>query len=166
MNEPKPLPPLSLLFEIFEVDSSSPSGLRNRFTRGKAKAGEPSGRRMPSGYYQISVKGEYYYSHRVILAMRTGEDHPKLYCDHKDRDNTNNNPLNLRWTTYEQNNANKAKVLRHSSCRQYPKGVSRLSCGGSKPYRARATIDGKMTYLGVFATIEEASEAVRAAYSA
>tara|TARA_Y100000004_G_scaffold196022_1_gene264750 strand:+ start:1700 stop:2206 length:507 start_codon:yes stop_codon:yes gene_type:complete len=167
MNIAKPLPPLSVLFDRYYVDSTSPSGLRNRVTlnRATAKKDEPAGRLQPNGYYQLGVNGSHYYAHRIILAMRTGVDRPDMYTDHKDRNNRNNHPFNLRWTTYEQNNANKTKVLRHSPQRKYPKGVSRLSCGGKKPYRARATVNGKMTYLGVFATAQEASEAVELAYS-
>ena len=166
MNNPKPLPPLSVLFDRYYVDSTSPSGLRNRVTLNnkKAKKGEPSGRLQPNGYYQVAVKGSNYYAHRIILAMKTGVDRPDMYSDHKDRNNRNNHPFNLRWTTFEQNNANKTSVLRHPSQRKYPKGVSRLSYGGSKPFRARATVNGNMKYLGVFATAEEASEVVRAAY--
>jgi len=167
MNTPKPLPPLSVLFDRYYVDSTSPSGLRNRVTLNSAtaKKDEPAGRLQPNGYYQLGVSGSLYYAHRIILAMKTGVDRPDMYSDHKDRNNRNNHPFNLRWTTYKQNNENKAKIHRHSSRRKYPKGVSRLSCGGSRPYRARATINGKMTYLGVFATVGEASSAVEQAYS-
>ena len=80
----KPLPSVELLKERFEIDPTIPSGLKWKITpiggRGK-KPGDPAGRRITGGYYQISINNTYHISSRVIWKMVTGND-PKEVIDH------------------------------------------------------------------------------------
>ena len=152
----KPLPSLDILFNQFAVDSSSPSGLiciKAKY-RGRYKVGEPCGCRGHDSYL-VTVDGVQYAAHRLIMAMVSGEDHPELEVDHKDRDSWNNHPFNLRWATRKEQLDNRGPINNWGKCL---KGVTR-SGNASKPYKAQGVRDGKRCYLGVFATEEEAHAA-------
>ena len=89
------LPSPESLFDLFYVDSTSPTGLRYARDRHKCRAGEVAGW-SEGRYASVYVDGEQFKAHRVVLAMRSGCD-PGLEVDHVDRDSWNNHPFNLRW---------------------------------------------------------------------
>ena len=101
----KPLPSVELLKEKFEIDPTSPSGLRWKIIpiggRGK-KPGDLAGRKVYKGYWQVSIGGQYFYASRVIWKMVTGND-PKEVIDHIDGDNQHNNFNNYQDITQQQN---------------------------------------------------------------
>jgi len=101
----KPLPSVELLKEKFEVDPTSPSGLRWKIIpiggRGK-KPGDLAGKKSYKGYWQVSIGGQYFYASRVIWKMVTGND-PKEVIDHIDGDNQHNNFNNYQDITQQQN---------------------------------------------------------------
>lgn len=93
--------------------------------------------------------------HRVIL------DPPEdLEIDHINRDPLDNRRCNLRIVTGSENCQN--KVARSDSSTGI-KGVYRTGSSRHKPFVADIQVNGKRKYLGRFATISEAAEAVREA---
>ena len=105
----KPLPSVELLKERFEIDPTTPSGLRWKVNpRGPwAYAGDPTGRPIPgTGYYQTKVNGEHFYNSRLIWKMSTGKD-PENVIDHIDNNPSNNNISNLRDVTQRENLLNR-----------------------------------------------------------
>lgn len=76
--------------ELFELSSSSPSGLvwkvapRNK----KRQVGEMAGTKMKDReYYFVSIKGKAYYAHRVAYFLQTGKNPGSMVVRHA-TDNT------------------------------------------------------------------------------
>lgn len=118
----RPLPPLSFLDELFEVDETSPSGLRRiKTTSANAQAGDVAGMCVPRTRYwvvAITYKKEKrsYYVHRLIYAMVTRKNIDNTFIDHIEGENKTNVIGNLREATHQQNmrNRGKSKVKRTS----------------------------------------------------
>jgi len=72
---------------------------------------------------------------------------------------SDNRRSNLRRTTNALNQANRRRVRSKSGF----KGVSSDSTKRERPWRAHITIEGRMKYLGGYATPEEAARAYDAA---
>ena len=100
----KPLPSVDELFDLFYVDSSSPTGLRYAKARHKCKPGQVAGW-LEDRYAAVYINKRVVKAHRVVLKMKTGED-PDLEVDHIDRNARNNHPFNLRWVDRNTNAAN------------------------------------------------------------
>ena len=149
----KPLPPIDELFERFEPDSTSPSGLKYAASAGNRKKGDVAGSKRADGYYSVQVNGFTFFTHRIVHAMRTGGDDPSMTVDHKDRNPQNNHPFNLRWATMSEQCYNRRNFGR------YLKGVSHKKACKSKPYQAAIFVNSKMKNLGHYATEEEAHQA-------
>jgi len=88
------------------------------------------------------------FMHDLIMGTRPGEQ-----IDHKSGDGLDNRRSNLRPTTNALNQANRRRVQSKSGF----KGVSWDSTKRERPWRAHITIDGRMKFLGAFATPEEAA---------
>ena len=150
----KPLPPIDELFDRFYVDSTSPSGLRYaRTIHYNAKQGAFAGYQANTGRYHVTIGGQSYLSHRIVMALRCGYDLVDMTVDHNDRNHENNHPFNLRWADYSlqgRNQRNRGK---------YPKGVTFKKANKSKPYYAQAKIEGRMKCLGYYASEQEAHQA-------
>lgn len=109
----------------------------------------------PNGYYSIG-----YWTNKKVMHTRrthliwwaaTGEWPPQM-TDHIDRDPTNDTISNLRLSSARDNRNNQGRSL--------PRGV--CLHGGTataKPYKAQIRAEGKVKYLGIYASVEEASEA-------
>lgn len=99
----------------------------------------------PDGYKPLYVADDthcmYVSYHAAVWALANGRP-PAHHIDHKDRDNTNNHPLNLREATDQQNAAN-AKARGGTS--RY-RGVSKEA----GRWRAGIRVNGKRHYLGKF----------------
>lgn len=99
------------------------------------------------GYLITTLNGKQVKAHRVIWKMIYGTE-PK-HIDHDDHNRANNAQLNLKESSYAQNNRNKVKYARNSSghtgIHQTPEGT----------WMARL---GKR-YLGTHPTLEEAIKA-------
>lgn len=92
--------------------------------------------------------------HRFILDAPAG-----VQVDHADGDGLHNWKTNLRLCDASQNAANSGGRGRTSKYTPF-KGVSFLKKGGSKPWMARiGDGSGRYSYIGVFATAEEAARA-------
>lgn len=100
------------------------------------------------GYpYRGDCHGGDVYLHRFIWDLSGGADTPEV--DHKDLDQLNCRRGNLRAATHAQNMRNRARHINNRS------GFKGVVAYGSK-WRANISIGGRDTYLGTFATPEEA----------
>lgn len=108
----------------------------------------------PDGYLLVALykdcKRNHMKVHRLLGKAYIPNPENKPQIDHIDRNTQNNNIENLRWATKSENQRNKTV----SGAVPF-KGVSEK---GNR-FRARIRIDGKLKYLGLYDTPEEASEA-------
>lgn len=86
----KTLPPLTLLAEMFSIVDGV---LIRKTDVGPMKAGSPAGGLTKKGFRKVKVKGVYYYAHRLIYYMQTGEQ--PIAIRHIDGDRTNDLIENL-----------------------------------------------------------------------
>jgi hypothetical protein len=102
------LPSVELLKERFEIDPTTPSGLRWKVNpKGPwAYKGDPTGSPNNIGYYQTKINGVHFLNSRLIWKMVTGND-PKEVIDHIDNNPLNNNISNLRDVTQRENSLNR-----------------------------------------------------------
>lgn len=149
----KPIP-LDRCFELFYVDSTSPSGLRNAVDRHRSPKDRIAGWKVVNprqGYttHLVYVDGKCYQSHRIVYAMATGHVDP-FEVDHIDQDSLNNHPFNLRAASRSSQCINKT----HPNATGKYRGVMR---NGSKwAYEIRRRSQGVRIYEGGFITEHEA----------
>lgn len=123
--------------------------LGNRISVGST-AGSPI-----DGYIRIAIDGKVYRAHRLAWFYMTGV-WPLALIDHKDTNRSNNVWENLREATRPQNNQNRAV---HKNSLTGVKGVGFIESSGR--YSANIKHNKIHYYLGTFATMSEATEAVR-----
>lgn len=92
------------------------------------------------------------YMHRQILGLQHGDG---LQSDHINHDTLDNRRENLRVVTNRMNGENRRDQSK------YGPGIQKLKRKRSKPFIARAKVDGRNRYIGYFSTAEEAREARR-----
>lgn len=146
----KAIPPIDHLFDLFYVDSSSPTGLRWAEKRRARDAGTVAGhvhKTSNRAYIEVPKYGRYL-SYRIVQCMKTGEDSP-LEVDHIDRDCTNNHPFNLRWANHSEQQVN-------TPSRPSRLGVRNVYRTRSGLYEVRVWRGGLLRRKGGFATIDEA----------
>jgi hypothetical protein len=156
----KPLPPLELLQELFELDESSRLIYKKRDgAHSRQKPGSEAGYLHPHGYRMVCVNGSNYFTHRIIWSLRHGHDPGNFQVDHINGDRADNRPSNLRLCTPAQNRLNtKLRPNNKSGIR----GVYFEPGRGKRRWCASY----KNKKLGRFATKEEAAMAVAAAVQA
>lgn len=111
-------------------------------------AGRAAGTVRHDGYVQIALFGRFFAAHRIVWALVNGAL-PYGEIDHINGVRADNRPANLRLVTRSQNRMN-------SRARgKWPKGVHRTRNG---TFAAQIKRDGVTTYLGCYATPEEAHE--------
>lgn len=123
---------------------------------GKLNAGAVAGSPNGSGYVHIQIAKKLHKAHRLAWLYMTGE-WPTLFIDHRNMITGDNRWDNLRQATRSQNACNKGVP---NTSKSGVKGVESMPNG---TFLADVTIDGKNTYLGTFATLEEAHAVVCAA---
>lgn len=104
------------------------------------------------GYHQIGVGKKKYLAHRLAFLWMTGE-WPPACVDHIDMNRANNSWTNLRLATKAQNNVNANRPRNNTSGYVGVRYAERL-----KKWRAYITVDRRQKHLGVFETMELASE--------
>lgn len=115
------------------------------FRRGKI--GKVAGYFNNGGYTIIRWKNHDYYAHRLAFLFVTGTM-PDI-VDHANKKNSDNRWVNLREASKSQNNFNSVPRL---TCKGLPRGITPCL----SKYEARFYANGKVHYLGVFTTVEEA----------
>lgn len=123
----------------------------------KVKFGSTAGKVRPKGYVEIRVNLVSYFAHRLAWLYMTGS-WPEADIDHINRDPSDNRFSNLRPASRSQNLCNVGAL---STSKTGIRGVDLHKATGK--YRARIRSDGKRIELGLFASIEDAAEAYRAA---
>jgi len=122
---------------------------------GNIPAGSRAGRPNTDGYLQISIDNKRYMASRLAWLYMRGE-WPPAEIDHINNDRADNRFAKLRLATHAQNCANR-RVCRTKTVPL--KGVRKAKL----KWRADIRINGRMTYLGLFATAERANAAYAAA---
>lgn len=165
------LPPIELLRECFDyspetgelrwkerpVEHFSRPCMRDNWNR--QNAGKVITSITGSGYIRVRIYKVCYMAHRVIFAMMTGKE-PKAEIDHINRNRSDNRWCNLREASKSENRANAS--LRKDN-QLGVRGVSLFKQGNYVRYVAEICMNGKRRRLGYFSTIEEASDAYKAA---
>jgi hypothetical protein len=123
----------------------------------RAKIGDIAGSAAEAGYRRIRIAGRSYRAHQLAWLYMTGEwGRPTI--DHRDRDPANNRWSNLRRATRSNNNANRRRQRDNTSGF---KGVQFDRKSGR--WIARLGKNGRIFYLGRFATPQAAHEVYMAA---
>lgn len=139
--------------ELFYIDESSPSGLRNKVARGsRAPKDAITGSKTSRGYFKVGCKGKTYLVHRIVYVLQFGEIPENMLVDHRDTDPSNNKVSNLRLATSTQNQYNKG------SFRDLPKGIYIDPRNSTNPYKVEFQVGGKLKYFGSYPTVDQAIE--------
>lgn len=126
---------------------------RGRFS---ALVGSRAGALREDGYRQIKINGKYIKEHRLAWYLTFGE-WPPCEIDHIDGNRSNNAIANLRPAT-KADNAHNRRLNKNSSTGV--KGVSLHKQTGK--YQATIMIGRSSVYLGLYETLGEAEEVVKA----
>jgi hypothetical protein len=102
----------------------------------------------------IEINSKAYFVHRLVWLIAYGE-FPSAFLDHINRDRQDNRISNLRAATLAENNQNiTRKKLKNFDM---PPGVSPQK----NRWRAEIGLNNKSIYLGIFKSVELASQAYR-----
>ena len=144
------------LLALFEYDPVV-GDLIWRVTNNVVTAGSIAGYVENSGYVRFEFKGIKYSAHRAVWIMHNGEIPAGMMIDHRNGIKFDNEIDNLRLASRSQNSLNRVTPGGVSGY----KGVTLDSKTGR--WRARATIEGVRTHIGMFDTEVEASAAYETA---
>ena len=122
--------------------------------KSRAKIGEVAGGPRKDGYYAVKVDGRLYPAHRLAWAYVTGE-WPTQQIDHINGDKMDNRFSNLRDVNTSQNKQN-TRVARIDNTSGM---LGAHKCAGTQKWKAQIRVDGKLKYLGLYATPAAAHEA-------
>ncbi len=157
----RPLPPLEFLDELFEIDETSPSGLRRIKTIGStARKGDIVGSYVPKTRYwmvTITYNGEKhrYCAHRIIYAMATKKNIDNTSIDHIAGGENRNVMSNLREATHAGNMQNRS-TSRTKYTGKY-KGVYWQK--KRKKWMVQVQANSRFIWVGRFDSEEEAARA-------
>lgn len=127
------------------------SGVLTRISTGKAISGVSQ-----CGYIQVRIWPKKFLAHRVAWFLHFGQ-WPSGMIDHINGNPIDNRIANLRIADSRTNNQNKRRAQKNNQSGLL--GAKLRKRGGSKPYDAEINHHGIRTYLGSFATAQEAHEA-------
>jgi hypothetical protein len=141
------LPALERLRELFEIDPTSPTGLRRRVEVRSCPAGSPAGYDSGNGYWKASVDGQQVHIHRVIYALRYGGVPDGHLVGHTNGNAFDNRIENLRITAYSQGTRTR-RARDQGMC--LPKGISKVG----RYYRAQVSSPaGTVAKVGPLAAV-------------
>lgn len=103
---------------LVELEPSSPSGIKYVATVrrwGKQQPGSYCGSADSTSGWRLSVKGDRYLVHRIIMILLNGSLSDEEVVDHLDGDPFNNTLDNLQVKTQRENNQNVKQSTRNSS---------------------------------------------------
>lgn len=141
------LPALERLRELFEIDATSPTGLRRLVAVGCCPAGSQAGGDSCVGYWKISVDGQQIHVHRIIYVLRHGSIPDDHLVGHINSDGYDNRAENLRVTAYSQGTRTRRK---RGEGMYLPKGVSKFG----RYYRAQlSTSTGVVAKVGSLSAV-------------
>jgi hypothetical protein len=164
--------PLAYLRECFDLDPSSPSGLRWR-QRPREHFGDDE-RQCPSwnarwagkvagtldkerNYWRVELtvgnRSRLLKAHRIVVALTKGR-WPIHGVDHEDRNPAVNKIANLREATQAQNNQNQGLRSDNTSGVKGVTWKKRL-----RKWYAQINVDGRRLFLGLFDTFDHACQA-------
>jgi hypothetical protein len=156
---PKPLPSLVELEEVFEVTDKYPSGLLwkiNPSLQGGKKAGSMAGAlgKNKNAYWRVKYKQISYPCHRIRWSLINKRlVLPTEFIDHVNLD-IKDNRGELRLVTRSQNQYNRTRKKASSGYRW----VVHTNKNLKKPWRIMMKINGKTEYFGYYADPKEAAE--------
>ena len=130
---------------------------RNRTTtRHKYVAGTYGG--ANDGYRRVGIKGKIYLEHRSIMMLCFGHIPENAETDHINHVRNDNRLFNLRFVTRSENSKNQSVSSKNTS------GVTGVYFSkAKKKYIAQIKVNRETIYLGIFDTLEGATEARRQA---
>lgn len=140
-----------LLHELFEYQNGKLFWKKSRTPA--IKTGDEAGCLNHDGYRRVGIGQEVFSTHRLTFLYHHGYM-PEM-IDHIDGNTQNNKIENLRECNYNQNNHN-AKMRKDNT--SGIKGVSFHKV--TNKWRARVMVEKKSKELGLFDSIQQASEAV------
>ena len=141
MSQFKALPSQEELHQLF--DYSIITGALYWKSDPTRRAGSGS----PGCYRQVQKNGARFYEHRLIYKWVTGEDPEDLFVDHCNGIKDCNGWHNLRLASNSQNQQNR-------------KGVSGVYWNELRQkWYSQITVDGKVRYVGIFKSKQEAVKA-------
>jgi HNH endonuclease len=124
-----------------------------RLPKSRHQIGEYVGYKDKEGYIRINFFGKCFYMHRLAYLCHYG-NLPTNPIDHINGDKTDNRIENLRVSDANSNIQNQRKAHKsNKSCGTI--GVSKVK----DKYQARIYFAGKLHHIGVFESLEEASNA-------
>ena len=144
----------SELKTLFDYDPES-GWFTNRYSRGRAKAGERAGSLTGHGYRRIVIDYVKYYEHHLAWLYTYGEFPDEL--DHINCVPSDNRIVNLRPCTRSQNNFNSLRPTGESGLRGAYLDKRTLQ------WYSKIQVGGQVKFLGDFNSPEEAHEAFMAA---
>jgi hypothetical protein len=162
MTRPEPLTAADLptpgrVHELLDYDATT--GIFTwKVSRGRTKAGTEAGCIESNGYIRIQVDGRAYLAHRLAWLISYGGP-PVGMIDHRNGLKGDNRLVNLRQANASENGQNRRRA--HCDSRTGFLGVSWIE--RDQHYRSEIMVAGKRTYLGAYATPEEAHRAYMAA---
>lgn len=118
------------------------------------KPGSEAGTENNNGYIAIEILGNVYLGHRLAWFMEHGY-WPKNNIDHIDGNKSNNKIKNLREATGSENIQNLKKAMSNNKLGVLGVFYNKKSC----KYQAQIGLNGKVTILGLFDSVDEASNA-------
>jgi hypothetical protein len=146
---------LSLLKSYLSYDEDTGNLYWIKVNNNKRKSGEIAGNKTKSGYIQIGLYNKRYLAHRVAFLFSYGR-WPAL-TDHINRNRADNRIENLREISDHASNINKRP--HRSPVSGFRGAYYRKGCP-FRPYKAQARMsDGRIKFLGYYATPEEAQAA-------
>lgn len=139
---------LELMKERYEV-SGAGLVVKTKYHCGP-EIGEPAGGIQSHGYVSVKVLGRLTRTHHIVWFLTQGH-WPEQPLDHIDGNKLNNSPDNLRQVSQNQNRKAYAKTYGAVGYR----GVSFKKDTGK--YMAKASNNGRETFVGCYDTPEEAA---------